>query len=76
MKARLSRVAAAVLTLLIPATVLARSARPEAGTDPAIDLRSVPEVVAYGDGLAIPLAAARPAWYTNELEAQVLAAPG
>ena len=77
MNTRLSRVAAAVLTLLIPPTLLAGSVRPEGGTDPAaIDLRSVPGIVRYDDGFAIPLAAARPAWYTSELEAQVLASPG
>jgi hypothetical protein len=47
------------------------------GTDPArIDLRSAPGAQPYEDGWAVPLAGARPSWFTPELEAQVLAAGG
>ena len=77
---RLTRLAAALLTLalLLPQTVLADSPRPPAaGTDPAaVDPAAVPGAVEYDDGLAIPLAAERPAWYTSDLEAEVLAARG
>ena len=50
---------------------------PAVGTDAAdVDLRSVPGAVRFGDGHAIPLKAARPEWYTPEVEADVLAARG
>jgi hypothetical protein len=40
------------------------------------DLRSVPGAVAYGNGHAIPLKAARPAWYTDEMSARARKSPG
>ena len=73
---RLIGVALAV-ALLMPTTALAGSSRPAIGTAPAsVDLRAMPGATPFGDGFAIPLAAERPAWYTAELEARVLAAPG
>jgi hypothetical protein len=47
------------------------------GTDPyAVDLWNAAGAVPYEDGWAIPLAGARPAWFTSTLEQQVLAAAG
>lgn len=73
---RLFGVALAV-ALLVPSTALGGSSRPSIGTAPAsVDLRAMPGATPFGDGFAIPLEAERPAWYTAELEARVLAAPG
>jgi hypothetical protein len=41
-----------------------------------VDLHSVPGTVSYGTGHAVPLKAATPAWYTPDLQQQVLANPG
>lgn len=51
--------------------------RPKLGTDARdVNLRSVPGSVTYGNGHAIPLEAARPAWYTKDLRRKVLARKG
>jgi len=42
----------------------------------SVNLQNAPGAVPYEDGWAIPLAGARPAWYTPELEQQVIAAGG
>jgi hypothetical protein len=42
----------------------------------SVDLRNVMGTVAYGDGHAVPLRAARPSWYTADLAAGVHAADG
>ena len=55
----------------------AADAPPPIGTAPAsVDLRAVPGAVAYGSGYAIPLKAARPPWYTDELSGRARKSPG
>lgn len=50
---------------------------PAIGTDPGnVDLRSVPGAVEFGGGYAIPLKAAQPAWYTDDLAARAHKSPG
>lgn len=71
-------VLAGALTLVVAAGVAsATTSAPPVGA-PASDaeLSSVPGATAYGIGAAIPLAAERPAWYTEELAARVAAADG
>jgi hypothetical protein len=41
-----------------------------------VNLWNTPGATVYGDGWAVPLAGARPAWFTPQLESQVLAAGG
>ena len=73
---RLGAIVLAV-ALLVPTATLAGSGRPSIGTAAeAVALESVDGATPYGDGYAIPLAAAVPDWYTSELEARVLASPG
>lgn len=50
---------------------------PAIGTAPEnFDLRSVAGAVPYDGGYAIPLKAARPAWYTTEMAARARKSPG
>jgi hypothetical protein len=63
----------AVLIVLV-STAAASAATPTLGSSP--DLRTVDGAVPYGDGHAIPLRAATPAWFTSELAARVQAANG
>ena len=65
--------ALAVLIMFVSATS-ASAATPALGSSP--DLRSVDGAAPYGDGHAVPLKAATPAWFTNELAARVQAANG
>jgi hypothetical protein len=61
---------------LASAPVLAAT-RPAVGTAASdVELAGIPGAVAVPGGHAIPLAGARPAWYTPALEARVLAADG
>ena len=64
----------AVLIILVGATTSASAATPTLGSQP--DWRSVDGAVPYGTGHAIPLKAARPAWFTDALAARVDAANG
>jgi hypothetical protein len=63
----------AALLILIAATG-ASAATPTIGSSP--DWSTVDGAVPYGSGHAIPLKAARPAWFTDELAARVAAANG
>ena len=55
----------------------AASSLPAIGTAPtSIDLRSVPGAAPYDGGYAIPLRAARPAWYTSDMSARAKKSPG
>jgi hypothetical protein len=63
----------AALLILVSATA-ATAATPELGSSP--DWRSVDGAVPYRGGHAIPLKAATPAWFTDELAARVHAANG
>lgn len=73
---RLITVAAGTLALALAAAAPTGEA-PAVGADAAsTDLREVAGVTAYGDGHAVPLAAAEPEWLTDDLEQQVVAADG
>jgi hypothetical protein len=61
----------AVLVMLVAAT--AASAAPSLGSN---DWRSAEGAVPFGAGYAVPLEAAQPAWFTDELAARVDAANG
>jgi hypothetical protein len=63
----------AVLTMLVSTTV-ASAATPALGSSP--DWSTVDGAVPYGSGHAVPLKAATPAWFTDELAARVDAANG
>jgi hypothetical protein len=63
----------AVLIMLVSATA-ASAATPALGSSP--DWSTVDGAVPYGDGHAVPLKAAIPAWFTDELAARVDAANG
>jgi hypothetical protein len=63
----------AALIVLVSATA-ASAATPELGSSP--DWSSVDGAVPYGTGHAVPLKAATPAWFTDELAARVDAANG
>jgi hypothetical protein len=65
--------AVAALIMLVSATA-ASAAAPELGSSP--DWSSVDGAVPYGTGHAVPLKAATPAWFTDELAARVDAANG
>jgi hypothetical protein len=72
---RLSVRAAILAALLILVTASgASAATPTIGSSP--DWRTVDGAVPHGLGHAIPLKAARPAWFTDELAARVHAANG
>ena len=69
------------LTVLVAAGTLPLTTRAAGefpvGSDPsAVDLSTAPGVQPYEDGWAVPLKGAWPAWYSAELEQQVLAAAG
>jgi hypothetical protein len=50
---------------------------PAIGTAPEnVDPRSVPGAIEYAGGYAIPLKAARPPWYTDDLSARARRSPG
>ena len=63
----------AVLTMLV-GTTAAFAATPGLGSSP--DWSTVDGAVPYGSGHAVPLKAATPAWFTDELAARVDAANG
>jgi hypothetical protein len=67
---------AAVLAVLIMvvSTTAASAATPSLGSSP--DWSTVDGAVPYGNGHAVPLEAATPAWFTDELAARVDAANG
>ncbi len=65
--------AVAALIMLVSATA-AYAATPELGSSP--DWSSVDGALPYGSGHAVPLKAATPAWFTDELAARVDAANG
>jgi hypothetical protein len=65
--------AAAFAVLIMLLTATAASAAPPLGSQ---DWRSADDAVPFGDGFAVPLKAAQPAWYTDELAARVEAANG
>jgi hypothetical protein len=72
---RLSVRAAILAALIIAVSATGASAAvPTLGSSP--DWRSVDGAVPYGTGHAIPLKAATPAWFTDELAARVHAANG
>jgi hypothetical protein len=62
-----------VLTMLV-STTAASAATPTLDSSP--DWSTVDGAVPYGNGHAVPLKAATPAWFTNELAARVDAANG
>jgi hypothetical protein len=67
----------AALGLLGGAVATAAAGTPPVGASAgSVDLRAVDGTVAYGDGHAVPLEGARPAWYTAELAQRVDAADG
>ena len=66
--------AVAALIMLVSATAASAAATPELGSSP--DWHSVDGAVPYGSGHAVPLKAATPAWFTDELAARVDAANG
>jgi hypothetical protein len=68
----LAALCVAFIALVLPAG--AAAATPTLGSSP--DWRTVDGAVPYGSGHAIPLKAARPAWFTRALEARVDAANG
>jgi hypothetical protein len=74
MKAVLGLLAA---VLAVAASAVAVDGLPTVGTAAeGVDLRSVPGAVPYNGGYAIPLKAAKPSWYTDELAARVREKPG
>jgi hypothetical protein len=66
--------AAVAALIMLVSTAAASAATPELGSSP--DWRNVDGAVPYGTGHAVPLKAATPAWFTDELAAQVDAANG
>lgn len=73
---RVSLALGALLTLLVQSVAIA-GMLPAVGTAAnKVELAAVGGAVPYDSGFAIPLKAAKPAWLTPELEAQVLAADG
>jgi len=68
----LAAVLAALMVLV--STAAASAAAPTLGSSP--DWSTVDGAVPYGNGHAVPLKAATPAWFTDELAAQVDAANG
>ena len=68
----LAAVVAALMMLL--STTAASAATPAVGSSP--DWSTVDGAVPYGNGHAVPLKAATPAWFTDELAARVDAANG
>ena len=71
---RSSTVAAVAVLITLVITTAASAATPELGSSP--DWSSVDGAVPYGGGHAVPLKAATPAWFTDELAARVDAANG
>jgi hypothetical protein len=70
---RWTAAAVAALIMLVSSTA-ASAATPELGSSP--DWSRVDGAVPYGTGHAVPLKAATPAWFTDELAARVDAANG
>ena len=65
------------LFLTVVASAGATGDLPVVGTAPEnVDLRSVQGAVAYGNGYAIPLKAARPPWYSDEMANRARSSPG
>ena len=63
--------------LLVLPSVAAADGAPAVGTSAtAVNLRTAPGARPYRTGHAIPLAAAKPAWFTPQLEQQVVQANG
>jgi hypothetical protein len=75
---RLLLLAVAAAAIAVPALGLAASgSTPAVGAEArTVSLSSVPGARPYAGGYAIPLAGARPSWYTDALAARVHAAPG
>jgi hypothetical protein len=80
---RCGRLGITVALLAVAAAVASAVDAGAAGSEPAIgtaptsvDLRAVPGAVPYNDGHAIPLKAARPAWYTDEMSSRARNSPG
>ena len=77
MRTRILLALALGTTLILASQAALAGGLPTIGTFASdVDLRQVPGTVAYGDGHAVPLRAARPDWYTTDLQQQVLANPG
>jgi hypothetical protein len=68
-----SSTAAAVAVLVMLLTATASSAAPPLGSQ---DWKAGEGAVPFGDGYAVPLKAAQPSWFTDELAAEVDAANG
>jgi hypothetical protein len=66
----------AVAALAVTAPAVGAAAPPLGTGQNQVDLRSVPGTVPEGAGYAVPLEAAKPAWYTKALRRKVLAADG
>jgi hypothetical protein len=66
--------AAVAALIMLVSTTAASAATPELGSSP--DWSSVDGALPYGTGHAVPLKAATPAWFTDELAARVDAANG
>jgi hypothetical protein len=74
-RAALATVLASMIAFAAAAPAAAQA--PPVGTSASsVDLRTVPGATPYGLGHAIPLAGARPDWFTPALRATVLAADG
>jgi hypothetical protein len=77
MRASLRAAVLAVLVVLAGTTANAAAATPQLGTPVSgVNLRGVDGAVPHGTGHAIPLEAARPAWFTADLARRVDAANG
>ena len=77
MKKPLTLLFAVALLLTLAASAAASGALPTVGaTSSSVDLRSVPGAVPYNGGYALPLKAARPAWYTDEKASRARKSPG
>jgi hypothetical protein len=64
------------LTALLPSVALAAGPFPVGTRASSVNLRAADGAVRYGLGWAVPLAGARPTWYTPGVEQAVLAAAG
>jgi hypothetical protein len=64
------------LFAVAPAATAANDPPPIGAAPAIVDLRAIPGAVAYGPGYAIPLKAARPPWYTDELSSRSRKSPG
>jgi hypothetical protein len=75
--ALIAMLAASAVVIMAGRPAGAGGGLPAVGTDAAsVDLRNVPGSTPYGNGWAVPLRGAKPAWLSSDLEQQVLAANG